>query len=703
METYCYSGITPLRVRSGDVTHLGETVLNLTGSSLADCLEKLRIDGKRFYQLSRPSMVQAFFLIDATRLPLLFEFDRDVKVILVPITKEMMDTGIGSLGEHRIGMLVKPGMGRPRDWEGIDSVFLLSARGWLLIYYFGQGLRLADVGYQQPQMIYLGDEISAMDVSPDLKRIYIGTASGTVYRLFWLSDVALFKPSERRYFLDSSLKVDTFPITSLAELAGGELLLVTSQVGRIQMVKLVDVWEPLWRSGEDQFGLETRVANLRVVSRAINEIILLSPERDIYWFKRPLQDLHTIQVKVGAVEFNEDGSWNITVPRANLTVEVVSRGAPVARAAVVDGRAILYLPAGNYDIVFSQEGIRSRPLPISVSRKGELSVVLIPRPSVIVAERADNLTVLRQTIEQSKPRVSFEVRMNDIDGNPVLEPLRAILYGPELRYISISKDGVFRFPDVPIGLYTLTVEEPGPKYEPFITSLKVTMQGPDPSNIVLQPRRVEVSIRLTDALFRTPALESFRLQLERLEIGSSQLHYPREVTVTRGIITLQLPLGTYRLTAVPVGPSYLPTTSPITFRVEEPTRVEVRVLPREYPITIRVKNSWGEPVTDARVTLVRLEGGYVTEVVARGTSVAEALAPHGMYELTVSANFYRSTSVEVNVPDQQEVEVILEPTMPLLALRYAPYGLLLAITLAGAYVLNLLRKVVEERMRQEYF
>ncbi|MEN2999216.1 MAG: hypothetical protein ABDH61_01370 [Acidilobaceae archaeon] len=702
-ESSCYAGVRPVTVRPADVTHLGEITLNLTGSSLADCLEKVRIGGKRFYQLSRPAKVQAIFLLDTSRLPTLFDFERDLRVILVPITKEMIDSGISSLREHEVAMLVRPGMGRPKDWQDIDSVFVLGVRGWLIIYYLGKGLRLVDVGYQQPQMIYLGDGISALEVSPDLKRIFVGTISGTVYRLLWLSDIVLFKPNERRYFLDSSLKVDVSPIASLAELEGGELLLVTSQAGRIQMVKLVDVWEPLWRSGEDQYGLETGVASIRVVSRAINEIIMLSPTNDIYWFKRPLQDIHTITVKVGVVSFNEDGNWSVTAPSADLSLQALSRGVPVATAVVKEGRATLYLPTGTYDLVFSQGGARSRPLPLAVSKKGELSVVLIPRPDVIVAERAENATLLRQIVEQNKPRVSFELRISDVDGNPVLEPLRALLYSPEIRFLAVSRDGVFRFADVPVGLYTFTIEEPGSKYEPHITSLKVTVQGPDVSTILLQPRKVEVSIRLVDALLRAPALESFRIRLERQELGSPQIPYPKEVTVTRGVGSVQLPLGTYRLTALPLGRNYFPTSAPITFRVEEPTRVEVRVQPREYPVTVKLKNSWGEPVTDARITLARLEGGYFTELRTRGTPAIEALVPYGLYELTASADFYRSARVEVNVPEQQEVEVILEPTLPLLALRYAPYGFLLAITVAGAYVLNVVRRVIEERMRQEYF
>ncbi|MCX8196093.1 MAG: hypothetical protein N3F67_03330 [Acidilobaceae archaeon] len=702
-ESACYAKVVPAKVKPGSVTFLGAVVLERMGSSLSECLERVRVDGKRFYELARPVRVQAMLLIDTTRLPLLAEFDRDVRTLLIPISREMAEGGLSDLRAHAAAVFMRPGVEKPRGWENIDAMLVVAAGEWLFIYYFDRGLRLAEVGYAQPQFIYIGDPITSLEVAPNAKRIYVGTRSGTMYRLLWISDFFLLPPLEKRYFLDSSLKVDTTPITSLAELEGGELLLTTSESGRVQMVRLRESLEPLWRGSEGLLGLETLSPGIVAASRGVREMILLLPQSsEIYWFKAPLQELMTLRLDLRLVSFDEEGSWSIGVPPGDVEIAVVSRGAVVAKSVARDGKAALYLPRDSYDLLFTYEGMRSRPLRISVSRSEEVKVVLVPRADALIAERGENETQVRRIVESNIPRVNVEARLVDADGNPVLESLRAVLYGPGGRFVAAARMGVLTFPQVPVGLYTISIEEPGPKYEPYISALKVTMRGAEPQLLVLQPRKVELTVKVIDGLLNTPVTEPFRLAIERLEIGSPELAYPREVTISRGSGKLALPRGTYRITAIPTSELYLPAT-PIVYRAEEEGTLEVRVLPREFPLTVRVKNSWGEPVKDARITLVRLEGGYVSDFVAHGTALTELLAPHGLYELVVSANMYRGASVEVDIPNQREVEVILEPTPQLMMLRYAPYAVVLLATLAGAYVLNALRKAIEERMRQEYF
>lgn len=704
LSSTCYAGDLHLAVRPGEVARLPSLVLERRGSQLHECVASIEIDGRPLQRLMRPERVQVLLLIDASGLPGEYEFGRDISTVLVPITGEMLSRGVESITDHSAVILMKPQRALPGLERRSETLLFIAVGGWLFVYYLGPGLTLSNVGYPQPQIIYIGDSITSLEVSPDGRRVYVGTVNGTVFRLLWLRDHPLFPHGELRYYIDSSLHVGGSPISSVRELEGGELLMVTTSAGRIQLVSVSGrSWEPAWRSDREFLGVETGLRDLAVIWRGNKEVILASPgSARLYVFRLPLTGISPVELRLGLIEFSDEGGWRLRALES-ATTRIFQDDRLAASAEVANGTALIYLPPGRYELMVELSGVRSKRVPIVVGEGYSIiEMAVVVQPDHLVVEPIVDHSLLRSIAELYIPKMDIDIQIRDVDGNPIEAGKRVVLSGSRGTFSAITKHGSVSFKQIPIGLYTLLIQEPGPTYEPLRAQIRVTLRGAEPGLVMLKPKTVPVRLSLRDPVLQLDVREQFVVRIERLEPGSALLDYPREVRFS-GSISLGLPLGTYRISPRVVGPSMYQEPRPVQVVVDGEKAITLSLTPREFPIRVEVRDSWNNPVAGARVSFIRTEGAYAMEAVTDKNGVAELSLPHGRYELVVEGRFYRSFSKEIEVRDDVDEKVKLEPTLPLIAWRYAPYMLLLAGAAGAVVAIRKVKRMIEERMKEEYF
>ncbi|MEM1939132.1 MAG: carboxypeptidase-like regulatory domain-containing protein [Acidilobaceae archaeon] len=706
-----YAGYKSFEVKPGLVTDMGSLELNYCGSTLSSCLEGTIVNGIPFNKLDNPAYAQVLLLIDTSRLPEIYEYGVDIKTIIAPISREMADRGILNLANHQVAMLLRPKLGIPTGWadKGIKSILAIGIGEWLLIYYLGEGLSLVDVGYTQPQIIYLGSRITALEVSPDSRRIYVGVSNGTVYKLSWLMDLPLITPhipNKARYYMSLSLVVDSTPIASIVEIYGGKLTLATSMSGRIQLINLEEnIWHPLWRSAPGFLGLDTRLGSIIAGSRYSDKVILYSPgSNKIYLFNQPLKDLNPVFIRVLMIDYTLEGSWLLIDPIGDISVKIKENNAIVAETRVSNSTATLYLPQGLFNLTINFEGRESRSIlfPVTIGFN-EALLVLIPQPRSLLVELIRELNELNTIARLYTPRVNVEFKIRDVDGNPILSPVRITLISEHVTYRSTSSNGLVLFSDVPLGIYKLEALPLDRSYESLSINVKVTMRGVEPSILILKPRSINVTIKLIDGTFNTLVQEPFKLKIERLEPGSHMLDYPREFTVTKGSYKTSLPPGTYKVTLTLAGRDIYEVPRDLKFIVEASGEVIIKLKPKVYNVVLEVRDTWSKPVADAIIKVIRVEGGLEYETTTSENGLTSLSLPHGTYDITIEKRWYKKTYKSITVPETLEDKIVVEPTLPLLTLKYSPYLLVAGGALVAIIALIRIKRIVEEKLREEYF
>ncbi|MFN4046387.1 MAG: hypothetical protein ACK4H7_03510, partial [Acidilobaceae archaeon] len=523
----------------------GVITLEYKAESVEACMETVDVGGTKISELYRPGLMQAILLLNASRLPESFDYARDGKVILLPVPEEVRVKGVETLAVHNAALLLKPGMGRPVGWAelGVDSIFVVGVGEWLLIYYLTRGFEIADVGYMQPQSIYLGSPITSLEVSPDASRIYVGLSSGQVVKLEWLRAKPWHAPEEplrNRYYLDSALTIGSSPVNSIVEVEGGKKVVVTTLSGRVQAISLGvlrNEWTPMLRGPPGYEGLDTGIQGLVVGARFEEPLIALSPgTSDIYVFRFGLEGLQPLILNVLQVNFREDGTWYPSKPSYNVEVQAYDNGVLLASDRVEDGKAILFLPLGLYTIRVEVPELGSASTIISIKPGFDERIILFTGAPgaplrVEVLEPGVDISVYAPLIRP--PVVKSVVKLVDVDGNPVEAPVYMLVSSLTLKYATstVARGGQAVL-EVPLGEYNVTLRPESPLYSARSFRVKVTMRGVEPDTFILEPSRFNVTIKLVDKMSKALLGDQYLVKFERLELGSKLLAYQRELRVT---------------------------------------------------------------------------------------------------------------------------------------------------------------------------
>ena len=704
VSSRCYAASTQVHVKPG-ATLSSSITLEERGVTLGDCVKYFNLDA--YYT---PKAMQVLLLLNLTRLPEVFEYGVDGDMVLLPIPNEVIGGGVRSLLESQQVLFIKPGHGTPWGWSdlGIDSIILVAIGEWLLVYYLGDGLKLADVGYMQPQTIYFGNRITALHVSPDASRIYVGLDSGALFMLRWLTERQLLaQPSlvTGRYYIDSSLEIGGGAITSVQELGDRVTVMVSTDQGRLQLVSIgLRGLTPLWRGPPGFEGVDTGLPNT-IFTVSSSTITAYSPgSSKLYILKGNLVELQILLVNLIPVSFRDDGSWFISSPPGDVEVVIVdSGGAPLALDKLSGGRALLYVPTGYYKLVIrSSWGVASTLVHVSPGFN-EITLALVQEPiGGVYLERLTAGITIDDIIKRKPPRVNVEIRLVDVDGNPVTGRFKVTLEGPSYSKVTMVSGDIVRFEGVPLGSYRVTITPLEGFYNTTSTLIRVTMRGVEPNVVELKPLYVTITLKIIDRQFKTTVSEPFLVKLERLEAGSGKLVYTREVRV-QGQVKLQLPIGTYKATLVPAGRDLYQIPRETRFMVTGGGDISIELQPKTFTLTIKVVDIWGSPLPGARVSVVRVDGKLALDGESGEDGSLSLAIPAGSYEVRVERRWFKGATVLVDVTGDTSEVVRVEPGLVAYLTRYSPYiAGLLGIAVVTVVVLWA-RRVVGERLREEYF
>ncbi len=707
ISSSCYTGSSMVRVTSGYTIKGKPLVLERVGERLEECFKSVKLNDYHVVEA-----MQVLLLLDLTRLPESFDYGVDGNVVLLPIPRELLSTGISSLKSSDITTLAKPGLGTPMGWDdlGVEVVLLIPVREWLLVYFLGKNLNLVDVGYMQPQTIYFGSMVTAVNISPDASRIYVGLESGSIFKLEWLRAkpwLGLGGVYTNRYFMESSLEIGEGLITYVGELSR-DIIVASNARGRLQVIRFDDTLAsltPLWRGPPGFEGVDTGFSNIVFTVGASDTLIAYSQgSRELYLFKGDLAELNPLIVNIIPISFRDDGSWFISPSPPDLKVLVEDRrGAVIAVDSKPRGKATLYLPRGSYNITLkSSWGVASVDL-IVTPGFNEGTLVLVQEPGGrAYAELLREGVTIDDIIRRRPPRANIDIRFIDVDGNPVMSRLRVTIEGQGYRSSIIVSGGLAKFENIPLGTYRVLVEPLEGLYDKLETQVKVTVRGLEPRVLELKPSITTVTLKILDKQFKTIASEPFLVKLERLETGSLKLVYAREVRVV-GQAKLELPIGTYRAKLIPAGRDLYQIPSEVRFMVEKPGDVVIELQPKVFILTIQAKDIWGSPIAGARVTITRSDGLLSLEGETDQNGILSIAVPHGAYEIRISKRWFKEAITIIDILGDETTNITVEPGIVIHLYRLSPYIVALSGVLVASTIILWARRVVVEKLKEEYF
>ncbi|MEM1868910.1 MAG: carboxypeptidase-like regulatory domain-containing protein, partial [Acidilobaceae archaeon] len=174
-------------------------------------------------------------------------------------------------------------------------------------------------------------------------------------------------------------------------------------------------------------------------------------------------------------------------------------------------------------------------------------------------------------------------------------------------------------------------------------------------------------------------------------------------TVTKGSYKTSLPPGTYKVTLTLAGRDIYEVPRDLKFIVEASGEVIIKLKPKVYNVVLEVRDTWSKPVADAIIKVIRVEGGLEYETTTSENGLTSLSLPHGTYDITIEKRWYKKTYKSINVPETLEDKIVVEPTLPLLTLKYSPYLLVAGGALVAIIALIRIKRIVEEKLREEYF
>ncbi|MEM1927667.1 MAG: hypothetical protein QXS85_02890 [Acidilobaceae archaeon] len=694
-----YVGELAIAIKSSSIELVNMT---LARSDCSDIVERCLLGGEKLYS---PSVMQGLLVLDTRRLPLLFDYEEDGRLVLLPISRQLAELGVRDLSQHTLAVFLKP-LDPPLGWRTLNVSYaaVLGLGDWLVVYYLEEGFRLADIGYEQPQLIYLGSRPRAITVSADARTILVGTDRGLFFKIRWLRGLGLAQPagSLDRYVIDSVLSIGPAAVTSI-RMIDETRALVALENGRLQLVD-INTWTPLWRGPPGYEGLDTGLRGA-LVDLAGSYVIAVSPGSNrVYVFRERLDALRPLLVNLVVVTYDDEGRWYVFEPPFELELELRDRATDsvvaVARARRV---ALFYVPTGSYYLTVSAPGA-ARPASIAVAVGAEpvsLNLLAIYYPGFpLKVEIIDATRTIEEVMKYHPPRATITLRFLSIDRDVVQEPLRVTLLGPTSVPNILVTNGVLIVSDVLPGEYTVHVSPLTPMLREAMFTVRVSMTRTSPDTLMLYPTSLPVRIILWDVDARASVGVAHRVLLERLGAGSPLLAYPRSLTVAREAL-VELPAGVYKVRVEPLTLNVYERPGEITVEVREPTTVTINMTRKRFTLELTILDSWGRLMEGARVEFAGIDiPVYVEAKTWRDGRVLVEL-PYGFYDVTISKRFYKTFTDSIALESSTSRQIIVEPGVVAVLIRYAPIlAGVTALAVAGAVFLRV-RKMIAERLEEE--
>ncbi|MEM4631456.1 MAG: hypothetical protein QXS13_03185 [Acidilobaceae archaeon] len=693
-----YFGELQIEVKPGSVSLVNMT---LSKDKCLDLVENCLLKGERFYS---PNAMQGLLVLDTTRLPVFFEYGRDGRLLLLPIPTQLAETGARDLANSTVMLFVKP-LKKPLGWDAlnVEYIAIIGLGEWLAIYYLERDFRLADVGYEQPQLIYLGSISRSLIVSSDGRTMLVGTDKGLLFKICWLRSLGVVSSAEGldRYFINSVLTIGSAPVTSI-RMVDDFRALVGLENGRLQLID-INNWTPLWRGPPGYEGLDTDLVGASI-ELAGPYVVAFSPGTNrVYVFREKIEALRPLVVNLVLVTYDDEGNWYVIDPAFDieLVLKDYETGSTVAMTRA-RRTAPFYVPAGVYNLTLYAPGATA-PASLAVSVGGDVTIrnlLLIYYPGFpLKLEIIDEERTIETIMRYHPPSTTVTLTFLNVDGEVVREPLKVTLVGYDTFVV---EDGVLRATGVRPGEYTVHISPLSPLYRETTTTIRVFLTRTTPDKVVLAPSYLPIKILLWDLDAGAPVDVAHRVSIERLKAGSALLVFPRSLVVVREA-TVELPTGTYRLKLEPLGLDVYERPKEIVVEVIEPKTITINMTRKRFTLEITAKDIWGRQMEEAKVAISGTDIP-VTAVVMTGRDGKVRLElPYGFYEVTISKRFYKDFRDVVILESSTSKEFIVEPGIIATLIRYAPLIVgAIGLVIAGIVFVRV-RKIIAERLGEEEF
>ncbi|HID04818.1 MAG TPA: hypothetical protein EYP20_03320, partial [Aigarchaeota archaeon] len=294
----CYIGSVEVSLEPGDVESADILTSYVEAGSLEECLGATGVEHDPEIAWYEPLIV-----VNAELLPRDFNYRRDVEVAYLPVVESPEgplppSLSAGSLVAVRTLASPSPAL----ESEGVSTILVAESGPYVLVYLLDGGMQPARQPRDSVEVVYLGGEVTVVEVSPDGSRIYLGTSRGSVFML-------LYDAVRGKYVLSRGIQVSVgAPVSSIVELEGGGHIMVSTEDGTVQVIRVED-WKPLWRGVPGFNGVVTGIPGLRLEGASFSPSVGYAPGSNaIYIFDPGGFDLNLILVNATIVTSRLDGS-----------------------------------------------------------------------------------------------------------------------------------------------------------------------------------------------------------------------------------------------------------------------------------------------------------------------------------------------------------------------------------------------------------
>ena len=576
----------------------------------------------------------------------------------------------------------------PEGWSPRGATYLLTlgSANSLFIYLLDDSLTAVNLSTGISEKVYFGSSPTAVEVSPPLDRIYVGTADGKVYELTW-------DPGLTKYVLTGSLVVSPSgaPITSL-KLATKNLLLAATEDGAAQLID-TSAWKPLWRGpavypailisqavglpGAEVSGL-WYYPGTGLVGYFTGTDELLLPHGTDY-----LGPLYPVYVTLSTSLLRLDGSESqLPIDAQASYIEVIKDGSLAARLHFTqEGEqtyATLYLPGGSVIFRINASIANERwviELDTSVNETiNDVNITLKLREASVLVYTPDTGEIGYKLVAGPKQGAYVKLEPTAISPKLPYKPVDAKVLegvtGPDGTVRFIVYDGVS---------YRVTGNLKGYVITP--TSLEAFGQA----NVTLEadPVLYPLNVELVDSEILAYSGSKYYVPEANLTFTVSETGKTAWTIIKGGKATLYIPEGNY--TVYVTARFYEPAETSIVIPKSSLLSVELDPIHFIVLLKIVVDDSTGlisGPARTVKVTASPLE--FPLPKVADYTSSDGTVLFElhwGTYNLTISHPMLETTVITINVEGDSESVVLVKPrysdlNITVLDAELASYGVL---------------------------
>ncbi len=639
--SWCYSNWTDITVRQGQTLSISLN-LTYTNETLDQCLSYYGIQN-----LPTASLTELLY-IDATSSPDAL----DLIVRLFPVPEDQ------TLSSRPLVDLVSP-RAKPQGWPIEASSMMVAASGdenRVFIYLltpdmtpirlpaFASGGGSAG-GFLEQVILNRGESVTAIQVSDDARRIYIGTSAGRVVKLSWTSSLGM-------YIVESSMQVSYAPVIGISESSG--YLIAVARDGSMQLIDL-DNWIPLWRGAPPFYSM-------RLENTGITELIYA--DKSI---------LIAVDSNGGVIDFrhNSLAYYPIVV---NPTIKIKKLNGQVEDLNLTDNTILVYASVnGEYKAVATEQPyvIYSLEKPVDI-------VVEIPEYGKAIFNGViprfpytsiDNVIQLRE--------VAVKTLVPKSIGDPKADPGYMLLAGPvadaSVTLTQTSSNTPYGYAVIS-NTITNTTNTNGTAvlivWDGIPYSITVRAQDFQQAQAQLPPSgSITVTINMNPILynieFRIVDGDALKHGINNLVNGTLSLQYENgrglNFTVPSGVLDLRLPKGNYTIS----GSADHFTQQSINTYIDRSTTIMLPLEPERYNIAIspyidlNPLSNVREPLYLANIT-VRLVSPYTgTPIIINSFDIIQLR--YGTYSIVVDDPYAGTFNTTLTITSNGLYNVVFKP------------------------------------------